>query len=224
MFLQVPATRDMFSAHFGNGVREVVKPGHFAGFSNNGMGLFSVLPSSGGGVRTQSGWESDNAVPSSYGGGFGLQPSPWGASYPSYPGNAYTPSLMAQWKDPRGNSVTTTSRASCNPWVDGDCDGMNGMAGWFDGVDWGSLIETGAKASATIATAQWGQPNLKPGQSIQRVKNSDGSFSEVLMQQPAGLPAGGNAIVAGAAGVSSGMLMMVGIGAVLLFTMQGRGR
>lgn len=136
MFLQVPATRDMFSAHFGNGVREAVKPGHFAGFSNNGMG----------------------------------------------------------------------------------------MAGWFDGIDWGSLIETGAKASATIATAQWGQPNLKPGQSIQRVKNSDGSFSEVLMQQPAGLPAGGNAIVAGAAGVSSGMLMMVGIGAVLLFTMQGRGR
>jgi hypothetical protein len=103
--------------------------------------------------------------------------------------------------------------------------GVSGLSGWFDGVDWGSIIETGAKAGASIAQNQWGQPNLKPGQTIQRVRNADGSYSEVLAQQTPGVPIGFNTTTAGAAaaGIGVGTLAMIGVGLVAVFMLQGRG-
>ena len=102
--------------------------------------------------------------------------------------------------------------------------GMSGLEGWFDGVDWGSLIETGANTASKIALSQFGQPNLKEGQSIQRVRNADGSYSEVLMQQPKGTPTGffGGNTTAAAAGLSTGMIAVIGVGLVAIFMMQGR--
>lgn len=136
MFLTVPATRDIYSGHFGTGVKEVVTPARLPRMNGNGFGL----------------------------------------------------------------------------------------SGWFDGVDWGGIIETGAKTGAAIATAQWGQPKLTAGQSIQRVKNADGSYSEVLTQQTPGVPIGLgiSSATAAAGGIGIGTLAMLGLGVAVVFMMQGR--
>jgi len=133
MFITVPVTRDIYAAHFGNGMRETVTPDKFPRRTGNGIG------------------------------------------------------------------------------------------NWSDGIDWNSMIQAGTRAGTTIATARWGQPNINRGTAVQRHRNADGSYSEVLSRQESGYPVGLNTAAAAGIGISAGTLMVVGVG-VVAFVMMQRGR
>ncbi len=91
------------------------------------------------------------------------------------------------------------------------------------GFGWGDLFSDWSRAGATIITGRYSQPELSVGTSIQRQRNPDGSYSEVLSRQPEGVPVGLGAPVV-AAGVSiTTVALLVGGGLVLVLLMN-RGR